>query len=221
MLGSAGVAVEYKIIMKYVEQLHLVLHFPPFKLWTINKLCDKFNLTKYYWMFWFYSQYIYYFQCRNSFFFISFTVSIYIILCILCFVDFSTAGFWTCVRCCFYFVVMEWVYEYESIAYGFIFILLLRLQSFSSVFYIWILQIINKKVWVVVSECDCMCFVLVYVYRTVCTLFMSSFFPSFLEKWNSKLMATFFWKWWKSILALIFFSSAYVIHCNDKTVRNR
>lgn len=76
MLGSAGVAVEYKIIMKYVEQLHLVLHFPPFKLWTINKLCDKFNLTKYYWMFWFYSQYIYYFQCRNSFFFISFTVSI-------------------------------------------------------------------------------------------------------------------------------------------------
>lgn len=41
--------------MKYVEQLHLVLHFPPFKLWTIKKLCDKFYLTKYYWMFWFYS----------------------------------------------------------------------------------------------------------------------------------------------------------------------
>lgn len=55
MLRRAGVAVEYKIIMKYVQQLHLVLHFPPFKLWTIKKLCDKFYLTKYYWMFWFYS----------------------------------------------------------------------------------------------------------------------------------------------------------------------
>lgn len=43
-----GVAVEYKIIMKYVQQLHLVLHPTIQKLWTIKKLCDKFYLTKYY-----------------------------------------------------------------------------------------------------------------------------------------------------------------------------